>query len=156
MAIANTVRNYLTQKGVEFDVVIHSYTPSSMQTAESAHVPGDQLAKAVVLKDREGYLMAVTSATRKVDVEALRSRTHRKLELAEEDEIMKLFTDCELGAIPAVGPAYGVDVMLDDSIEGLSDIYFEAGDHVELVHMSGSQFKGLMPDAGHGRFSYHV
>lgn len=156
MAIANKVRNYLTEKGVKFDVVIHSYTPSSMQTAEAAHVPGDQLAKAVVVKDKEGYIMVVTSATRKVDLEELRSRTHRKLELAEEDEIMKLFTDCEIGAIPAVGPAYGMEVMVDDSIGGQQDIYFEAGDHVELVHVSGDQFKGLMPGAGHGRFSYHV
>lgn len=156
MAIAMNLRNYLNERGVKFDVVVHPYTPSSMQAAEAAHIPGDRLAKAVVLKDKDGYLMAVTSATRRVDLDAIRFQAHRNLELAQEDEIMRLFSDCDVGAIPAVGSAYGMEVMMDDSIASEQDIYLEAGDHVELVHVSGAQFRGLMPKAGHGSFGRHV
>ncbi len=42
---------------------------------------------------------------------------------------------------------------VDDSLMAQPDVYFEGGDHQELVHMSGEQFSQLMSDAGHGQFS---
>ncbi|MFO7287974.1 MAG: hypothetical protein C0P79_014055, partial [Gammaproteobacteria bacterium] len=48
---------------------------------------------------------------------------------------------------------YGLDVAVDDALLELDDVYFEAGDHCELVHISGDAFRSLMAAALHGRFS---
>jgi Ala-tRNA(Pro) deacylase len=68
-------------------------------------------------------------------------------------QVETLFLDCEPGAVPALGRAYGLNVVVDDSLAQEPDVYFEAGDHASLVHISGPSFQKLMADARHGRFT---
>jgi Ala-tRNA(Pro) deacylase len=70
----------------------------------------------------------------------------RPVSMATEEEIATLFPDCEIGAIPPVGAAYGLETVVDDSFDRVSDIYFEAGDHRSLVHISDKEFHNLMMD----------
>src|SRR5262249_31646563 len=66
-----------------------------------------------------------------------------------------LFPDCAIGAVPAIGECYDVDVVVDESIQEQPDVYLEGGDHTSLVHISQAQFARLMSSARHGRFSVH-
>ena len=63
--------------------------------------------------------------------------------------------DCAHGAIPPVGECYGLEMIVDESVEAQPDVYLEGGDHASLVHMDRTQFARLMADARHGRFSVH-
>ena len=72
------------------------------------------------------------------------------------DELLHVFDDCEVGSIPALGQAYGLTVLVDESLLEQNEVYFEAGDHTELVRMRGEDFEYLMATAGHGYFSRHV
>jgi Ala-tRNA(Pro) deacylase len=75
------------------------------------------------------------------------------VDIAGEEQIETLFPDCEPGSIPALGAAYGLGVVVDDSLAQQEDLYFEAGDFADLVHISGASFRKLMEGARHGRFS---
>ncbi len=75
--------------------------------------------------------------------------------LASEEEIQRLFPDCARGAVPALGQCYGLNVMVDASIEEPAEVYLEGGDHASLIHMSRTQFAKLMAPTRHGRFSMH-
>lgn len=156
MAIADTLNHYLQQNGVPYDVVPHPHTSSSMRTAEAAHVPGDRLAKTVVLEDDRGYLAVVLPATRRVNLPAVNRDLNRNLRFAPEEELSPLFADCALGALPAVGPAYGIETLVDDSLDDVPDVYFEAGDHEALVHVRADAFQGLLRTARHGHYSLHL
>ena len=147
MSIATSVRSHLDKLGVPFDVISHPHTSDSSHTAQAAHVPGERLAKAVMLEDERGYLMAVLPASRKLDLGALHRALGRDRGLATENELAVLFADCEAGALPPMGEAYGIDVIVDDRLEDAADVYFEAGDHTGLVHVSGPDFQRLMGDA---------
>lgn len=153
MAIAYTVEKYLETHRIPFDVVTHPHTATSMNAANSAHIAGDSLAKAVLLEDDEGYMVAVLPASRHVKLGMLRSQTGRDVRMATEREISDLFPDCEAGAIPALACAYGIETVLDDSLMEQPDIYFEAGDHEELIHMRCEQFEELMSSVVHTQFS---
>jgi Ala-tRNA(Pro) deacylase len=155
MAIALTLQQYLARQRVDYDVVPHAPTLSSMHTAEASHVPGDRLAKAVVLKHDTGYLLAVIPASHRLGLEELQALLQRRTKLATEEEIERLFGDCTPGAVPPIGAAYGMDLIVDDSIAEQPEIYFEGGDHGTLVHMSGDRFAQLTTGAQHGRFSHH-
>lgn len=155
MAIAITLKDYLETEGVSYDLIEHPYTVSSMRAAKEAHVPGDELAKAVVLFDGEVYIMAVVPATHHIQLGKLRQKYQRHLSLAEEKELTGLFADCSVGAIPPVGKAYDMDVIFDDTLNDCQDVYFEAGDHTDLVHVTGQDFRVLMGNASHGEFSRH-
>lgn len=156
MAIASTVRQYLDAAGIHYDVVEHPYTASSMQTAAAAHVPGDHVAKGVVLEDDQGCIVAVIPATHYVELGRLDESLHRHLRFAPEDKIASLFRDCEVGAVPAVGEAYGYKTIWDDSLVQSGEVYFEAGDHTDLVHIKGSDLQQMLAKADHGRISRRV
>ncbi|MFQ5356007.1 MAG: aminoacyl-tRNA deacylase [Mariprofundaceae bacterium] len=156
MPIARSIRTYLEKHGVKYDVITHNHTLSSMKTAQAASIPGDQLAKTVILKDGEGYLMAVLPSTHHLDIDLLNSLLYRDLELVDETELESLFLDCEPGALPPVGPAYDMQAIMDSFLSGLADVYFEAGDHRELIHVSGKAFRLLQEKSGRGRIGYHI
>lgn len=155
MTIAASVQTLLSRRGVNYELIEHARTLDSAHAAEAAHIPGTQLAKGTVLKDDEGFVVAVVPAVRKVDLGAMHKLFGRPLGLATENELENLFGDCEPGAVPPLGAAYGIDSVLDDSLMEESDIYFEAGDHRGLVHVSGSDFRKLMTGAPHGDISRH-
>ena len=156
MAIAYTVEDYIVQHGIKYDVVSHPHSHNSMETAELAHVPGERLAKSVVLEDNNGFVMAVLPSTCHIKLRKVNRALKRKLRLATENELPMLFADCERGAVPAIGLAYGMTTVVDDSLADQPEIYFEAGDHEKLIHMEKQDFMALMDRAGHARFAAHM
>ncbi|MGA7453769.1 MAG: YbaK/EbsC family protein [Rhodoplanes sp.] len=155
MAIAPTFQRYLDQH-VTYDVIAHEPTMSSMRTAQACHVPGNFLAKGVLLRDDTGYMLAVLPATHYIRMHDLRLQFGEDVGFASEGEIDELFQDCAHGAVPPIGECYGLDTIVDDAIDGQGEVYLEAGDHATLVHLSHAQFTKLTADARHGRFSVHV
>lgn len=156
MAISRSLKNYLEEQGVQYDVVRHVHTESSMHTAAAAHVPGDRLAKSVLVVDEEGCLLVVVPSSHRVQLGELDRQLERNLGLATEDELRELFKDCEIGAIPPVGAAYGIETVVDESLTEQPEVWFEAGDHELLIHVSGEQFSKLVGNAPRRRFSRHV
>jgi Ala-tRNA(Pro) deacylase len=155
MSIAPTLRKYLDQH-VDYDVMAHEPTPSASRTAEVCHISGDSLAKGVVLRSNGGYKLAVLPASHRIRMSELQKQLGEDVDFASEREIGELFMDCDRGAVPAVGECYGVDLIVDDSIDAQPEIYMEGGDHQTLIHMGHAQFAALTADAQHGRFSAHA
>jgi len=153
MAIATTLKSYLEKHHVKYDMVKHIHSKTALESAHSAHVPSHQVAKAVVLEDEDGYIVSVLPSTNRLDMDWVNETLGRKLEMACEDELPSLFQDCALGAVPALGNAYGLDVIWDDQLRTASEIYIEAGDHENLIHMHGDSFRKLIEDMPHSIIS---
>jgi len=147
MAIATAVQEYLEQEHIGYDVVTHVPTLDAVHTAEAAHVPYHELAKAVVLEDDRGYLLAVIPASRRVDLHSISQELGRELMLADEVTLAELFADCELGSIPPLGPAYSMDSVVDSSLVDNPNVYFEGGDHFSLIHVTGREFRRLVANS---------
>ena len=158
MAIVKTVESYLHDHHVEYELITHPHTGSSMETAESAHVPGDSLAKGVVLRDGDSYLMVVIPSDYHIELERLNELLKRDLALADEDNLKDLFPDCELGAVPPIGQAYEISTFWDpgSSLGNVDEVFFEAGGHREVVCVSGESFHELMAPAERMEFSHHI
>jgi Ala-tRNA(Pro) deacylase len=155
MTIAATVERYLVEQKMEYDLMPHPHTGSSHETADAAHVFEDHMAKAVVIKDAKGYLLVVVPASNWLKMDVLRDELNRDLHLASEEEIITLFSDCDPGAVPPIGSAYGIETLLDESLTSLANIYFEAGDHEQLIHLRGEDFQTLLRGARRGYFSHN-
>jgi Ala-tRNA(Pro) deacylase len=154
MAVAATVEDFLSRRGVAYELVSHPHSGSSHETAEAARVSEDHIAKAVIVKDADDYAMVVIPASHWLEVEHLRKELNRDFHLATEEQLAALFSDCEAGAVPPLGPAYGVETFLDQALTSLANVYFEAGDHQHLVHTSGGDFRTLLSGVRHGYFSH--
>jgi Ala-tRNA(Pro) deacylase len=155
MSIAPTLKRYLTAEDIQYEEIPHELTMSSTRTAEASHISGDRLAKGVVLRSDRGYMLAVMPASHHLRLSELRAQLGDKVDMASETEINQLFRDCAHGAVPAVGKCYGLNIIVDDSIEAQPEIYMEAGDHQTLLHLSQAQFARLTANALHGHFSAH-
>lgn len=153
MSMSATLHDCLSSKGSRYEIVHHPFSHSSIETAAAAHIPGDRLAKTVLLEDEHGYAAAVLPSTYAVRLSSLWAVTGRHLWLAKEVDVRELFKDCDVGALPPVCTAYGMRTYLDESLVHQPDVYFEAGDHEELIHMDTDQFLDLMDRAERARFA---
>jgi Ala-tRNA(Pro) deacylase len=156
MGIALTLQQYLDDRHVDYEVTTHKHTSCSSQTVLASHVPGDALAKAVVLTREGGFVVAVVPASCKVELDAVERMLHCPVRIAGEEEIDGLFPDCEAGAVPPIVAAYALDAIVDDRLEQQPEIYLEGGDHRSLIHVHGDRFRDLMRDAPHGAIAMHA
>lgn len=153
MAIARTVKEYLDQLAVPYDVILHSRSQTNCESARYSKVAAECVAKPVVLEDDDGYVMAVIPASDRVRLPVLSRLLQRPLHFAKEVELGALFQDCHLGALPPIGHVYGIETVCDVDLSRKSDVYFEAGDHEELIHVKGKDFPTLMRGARMAHFA---
>lgn len=148
MSLARTVNYALALTRVDYEILRHHHTSTSLAAARTAHVDPRSLAKAVVLQDQIGPLLAVVPASERLDLERLRTALRRPaLDFLPEELLDQLFYDCEKGAIPPLGPDYRVPTVVDTRLRDLEEVYFEAGDHEDLVHVDQTSFRALLRGA---------
>ncbi len=147
MTIPRTIEAYLGDHDAAYRTVSHPAAATSQEIAEAAGVSGTQVVKGVVLEDADGFLVALIPAHHLLHVRDLQRTAGRPLELAREDRFVRLFDDCDSGAVPALATAYGVPVMAARELADMPQVYLEAGDHETLIEMDGEAFAGLLPGA---------
>ncbi|GGO81066.1 deacylase [Marinobacterium nitratireducens] len=154
MSIAPTVQTFLDRQHVPYRLLHHTYAETMMSSAIAAQLPARQVAKGVVLKDEEGFVMAVVPSDRMVDIDAINRSMNRLLEPASQQDVKILFRDCDHGAVPSLGQAYNMPVIWEDALASEEDCYFECGDHTDLIRLDRSSFQHLMHDYPHGAISH--
>ncbi len=151
MTVPSAILNYLNHNNIDYQVIQHQHSQGSFQSSQLAHVDANKVAKAVLLKDRHEYVLAVLPASRSIDMHGVREEFGEQMQMAKESEIGQCFPDCELGAIPAIGELYGFSTIVDKKLQLEPEIYFEAGDHEDLIQVSETDFEKMLPEA---RYSY--
>jgi Ala-tRNA(Pro) deacylase len=147
MTISPTIAEYLSRHGTPYALEHHMHSFCSLESAREAGVDEESLAKSVVLQDDAGYVLAVLPASRRLELDRVREELGRALHVSREHDMARLFPDCECGAVPPIGAAYGIPTVLDASLEERDEIYFEGGDHETLVRLAGAAFLDLLEDA---------
>lgn len=153
MTYATSVADFLERHQLEHQLVSHAHTGSSLGSARAAHIPPERIAKGVLLNADGNYLLAVTRADRHLDLDELRRQLQVPVELASSEEVENVFDDCARGAVPPIGPAYGIESVWDEQLMQEPDLYFELGDHRHLVHMQTRDYLALLGNVRHGSFS---
>ena len=137
------VQEFLRDKHVPFEVMMHSATFDSQHMAHELHVSGHDVAKTVLLRwdDQSKYAVAVLPASRRLDLDkAAEALGVTKAELADERELRKKCPDCELGALPPFGSCYGMLTLADKSLGVHDEVVFEANSHEESLRMTYSDY----------------
>jgi Ala-tRNA(Pro) deacylase len=136
MATATWIRNTLEQEGVAFEELHHPEVYTAQKVAQSEHITGHRVAKVVIALADGRPVELILPASRQVQLDWLRQLVRaREVRLASEEEIEQYFTDCEVGAIPALRHWQNVDVLMDASMQVQGDIVFQAGTHRDAVRM---------------------
>jgi len=141
---AKRLKEFLDKQRVKYVCVNHSPAYTAQEVAASAHVPGWEVAKVVMVKVDGEMAMAVLPANRKVVPQDLREMLGaERVELATEAEFRDKFQDCELGAMPPFGNLYDMPVYVAPALAADEEIAFNAGTHTEIIKMSYKDFERL-------------
>ncbi len=150
------VIEFLKRAGVKYEVKEHKPTFSAQSMAAAEHEPGRFVAKPVIVKVDGKYVMCVLAASHKIDLKALKKQMSAKsVELADEDQMGKLFGDCELGAEPPFGNLYDMPTIMDKALEKDDHIMFQGGTHEKAISMSMADYRKLASPKVL-EFSYHA
>jgi Ala-tRNA(Pro) deacylase len=145
MALLEKLRVFLDGNRAEYTHTVHPLAYTAREVASAEHLPAREVAKTVVIFGDDGYYMLVVPASRLVDFQEVRITlgfTHARL--ATEEELTRLFPDCELGAMPPFGNLYDLPVYLDSALAAEEMIAFNGGTHRDVVHMRTAQFRYLV------------
>jgi Ala-tRNA(Pro) deacylase len=138
------LKEFLDHEHVRYVSIIHSRAYTAQEIAASAHIPGKELAKTVIVKLDGKIAMAVLPASYRVDFDLLKEATGaKKVELATEREFKDTFPDCEVGAMPPFGNLYDIPVFAAHSLREDEEIAFNAGTHTELMKLTYVDFERL-------------
>jgi Ala-tRNA(Pro) deacylase len=144
MPILTKLKEFLDANRVRYEVRMHRPAFTAQEVAAAEHVPGREMAKVVILRDGDEYLMAVLPAPCHVDLERLGKAAGRaNVHLATEAQFASLFPGCDPGAMPPFGNLYGLPVWVDESLTRDEEIVFNAGTHEQTVHMRYADFARL-------------
>jgi Ala-tRNA(Pro) deacylase len=145
---ANRLTRYLDEHGIKYVSTRHSPAFTAAEVAVSAHVTSRSFAKTVVIKVDDVPAMLVLPANRRILIHDLREMLETEyVKLASEREIRELFPDCELGAMPPIGPLYDLKVHVAAGLTQEREITFNAGTHTETITMAYTDFERLVHPA---------
>ena len=141
----NKLKEFLDKENVKYVSISHSTAYTADEIAASAHIPGKDLAKTVMVKIDNKMSMAVLPASYKVAFDLLKESTGaNEVVLASEKEFKDLFPNCEIGAMPPFGNLYEMDVYVEKNLSEDEEIAFNAGSHTELVKLAYNDFERLV------------
>jgi Ala-tRNA(Pro) deacylase len=136
---------FLEKNHIKYNTIIHSAVFTAQEIAASAHIPGKELAKTVMVKVNGKMAMAVLPASYKVDFKRLKgAKGANRVELASEQEFKTMFPECDIGAMPPFGNLYDMEVFEDERLTEDREIAFNAGSHSELIKLAYKDFERLV------------
>jgi Ala-tRNA(Pro) deacylase len=143
--IVRKLKDFLQKNNVPYEVIKHPTTYTAQETAESAHISGNQVAKTVIVMIDGDMAMGVLPANQKVILQDLREITGADdVKFAAEEDFEDLFPGCEIGAMPPFGNLYGLEVYVSPTLAKQEEIVFNAGTHRDLVKMAYKDFERLV------------
>ena len=138
------LKEFLDNRNVKYVTITHSASYTAQEVAASAHVPGKELAKTVVVKLDGKMALAVLPASFRVNLDLLKQTTGAEsIELATEDEFRDRFPGCDVGAMPPFGNLYDMPVFVSEVLAEDDEIAFNAGSHTELIRLAYADFERL-------------
>lgn len=141
------IADFLLDKQVAFETLPHAPAFTAQKLAKYLRVPGSKVAKCVLLHGPEGYFLALLPASRRIDTHKLSLHLSGPVRISSRAELVRVFKDCEWGAVSPLGVLYGLPVILDVSLSPESEIVVEAQSHVEAIRIRCHDLEKLVkPD----------
>lgn len=136
---------YLREQGVPFEKQQHRIAFTAHEVAASERLPGDVVAKVVMVFADGTMVMLVLPASYRADLTKVAAALDAKdVWLADEHEFATIFPDCELGAMPPFGNLYGIRVYVDRTLAEDETIVFQAGTHTDTISMAYADYARLV------------
>ena len=138
------IREVLQSRQVCFEWFLHRPVPGATRFAQSIHEPGRRVAKGVLVRAGDSYVLAVLPATTRIDPAKLAEILNAaELRIATEDEVGRIFRDCERGALPPFGHVYGLPTVVDEGLAEGERIVCVGNQRHEALRLSFADYLAI-------------
>jgi Ala-tRNA(Pro) deacylase len=139
------LERFLTACQAKYERLTHPGAVTAQEQAAASHTPGAALAKVVIVKERDGYVMAIIPAVTVLDLNRLKGLIgHGDIALATVEQIHTVVADCAPGAIPPFGALFGLRAYVDRALLQAPAITMPAGDFETSIRMRSREFRRLV------------
>ena len=129
MEALNDIKNILTQKNINFKLILHDDIPTVKDAKEKVDFNIDKCYKTIAFKYDERFIFISLKAEDSIDYTKLCSKLNIKrknLKKADSNELEKLF-GYESGGIAPISVSKEIAVIFDDKIKNENVIYCGSG-----------------------------
>ena len=138
------LQEFLKARRAEYQLITHTGGVTAQEQAAASHTSGWSWAKVVMVKERDGFVMALLPACCVLDLNRLKGFIgHGEIRLATAEEIGRVVPDCGPGAIPPFGALHGLRVFIDRALIIAPEITMPAGDLTTAIRMRATEFRRL-------------
>lgn len=151
--------NYLDLKKYKYQVVEHKKTFTAWDTAQTEKIKPEQVAKALVVKVDNNYLLALIPSNKNLDKQKFmktvnvarkknKEKNYKKIDLAKEAWMKKNILG-KVGATPPFRELLKLDIYIDNFLAKNKKIYVGSGEYTESILLNTGQYmKNEKPTKG--------
>lgn len=129
---------HLDGLGIEYRLMHHAPTLTSLEAAEIRGVDASRGAKSLVVKSKDGMAQFVVPGDALLDWGAVKAAGFRKPRLADEDELLAA-TGLTKGSVPPFGNLFGLPVFIDEDVIDVPLVQFNAASLTDSVEIAGAE-----------------
>jgi len=144
MTLEENIQQILSDKGIEYDVVVHEPVYTNPAMAEALQVTESETVKSLVLNTKEGNMIVmVLPGNRRVDwKQVAKAAGSKKVSFAKPDAV-KETAGCDVGCVPPFGHFTNMPVYMEKALVETDYIYFNPGVHDKSYKIPGSALEAL-------------
>jgi len=141
MSAVPWLKNTLNIAGSHYHEDHHPAAFTAREMAHREHVSGHQVAKTVAVEADRKVLLLTLAASHHVSLNRVQALTGaHSVRMLSEAEIAFHFPDCEVGAIPPMRHWPDIDLWMDRSLKGQTEIVFHGGTLSDTIRMSFAEW----------------
>jgi len=140
MILAASIKKLLDGNMIAYQVLQHKRVERLGNAAQLLKCDPDKILTAQVLEDHLGKLLVVYRLSTKIDLNKLQRLLNRTLTVVATTKVNRLFNDCDAGCWPPIGQAYGLEMVIDKSINKYSSLFFSSGSNTSMVQIQTNDY----------------
>ena len=137
-----SVREYFKIKNMDVSIRFFEDTSTVDKAAESLGVTPGEIAKSLVFKVKDGYIMVLMAGDKKIDNRKFKDTFFCKAKMPAPDEVMEV-TGHPVGGVCPFGMENPIDTYLDDSLKAYDIVYPAAGEINAAVKLTVKELAEL-------------
>lgn len=139
-----TLKDHLDAHGADYRCLSHPPGFTAQSLAHHCNVPGDQVAKTVIIELDGRMAMLVMPASFRIRWDRMMDVLNTDfVELADEADFTDRFPDCEVGAMPPFGNLFGMSAYCSETLAEQPEITSAAGSHTEAMQIRAQDYLEL-------------
>ncbi len=136
-----SISQILADHEIRFETLLYPPAYTAQRRAAHLRIPGQNVAKSVLLRGPNGYLVAILPATARVSIEVLSTALGGPVQVASAEEVARIFADCEWGVADPFGSRYGLPTYLDSGLTADTELVLPTDSHHEAVRVRCGDFE---------------